>query len=848
MKKISILGIALFAALFCGCSDEVEEIGNVPVGQNTLIANIDGIQSRTSVDADGAGVLWSKGDAIGVYTSEGNFVKYDLVSGVGEKTAVFSLNDAGKNLESGETPLFAVYPYQYAGCEVVKIDKEETQYNRFKMSLPQTIDYTTCSNGPMFAVVKDNQLSFDHMTGLLKLSMKAIPENAAKIKLQAPVLWGSFNGYYKNQDGTYKIPVLESVSDKVDNSELIINLPTGTDNKITTGNLYIPMAAFRYSYLDVFFYDTEDNLLDFRRKTKEFTVERGAIYSMAEIEVTKALEVDTKDNFYKAVEEGKVNITVTSKIELDKDIALVSTSKISFKVAPAIAENVKFTKGDNCTITTFTIGYPYAVAEESAALTNLDLNLPECKVVLQSTDESQSTYSAMDEKSMGVLNGQVNAGELAISKVQASITAKSIYLADYVCLDKMTITGNVTLESLITSSKSFLLRVLVTSGSSVNETTISGIEGESCGLEDYWIDENASPRMARSLNLISAVNASAWDGISKKEPAKTTNGEYVIRLAEELAWFMSVDPPTAAKAGDLKKTIVSNVKLMRNIDLQGYPWVGAVIKEATFDGNNKTIYNLNIEQFIMNQQGTVYTPEACVGLFAAAYKDAIIKNLTLDGVTITCSTGSPKWVGSLVGYSYGATAYTNCVAKNVNINMTGGTSYRVGGLIGYIEGFNKLNEPKSVVLTNCEVNTATIAATFSYGGLVGSMYDSATFDNCMTSGITLNLNDSPWNYGYVSKFIGDIANSVTSYNRTILIKDCTAEDLTDTEKANLRFDRVVAEQNSSYLSGTYVGGCKWCGLVEPVAGVLENNKFTIEVTENGTIKTLVNGIDFNVCQ
>lgn len=842
MKKISILGVALFAALFCGCTDEVEETGAVPAGQNTLIANIDGIQSRTSVDADGAGVLWSKNDAIGVYTSKGNFVKYELMSGEGKKTAVFS--SSSENLGIDEIPLFAVYPYQYAGCNAVKIDKEETQYNRFKMSLPQTMDYTTCSNGPMFATISDHQLTFNHMTGLLKLSMSSIPDNAAKIKLQAPVLWGSFNGYYKNQDGTYKTPVLESVSDNVDNSELIINLPADNEGKITKGDLYIPMAAFRYSYLNVFFYDGEDNLLDSRRKTQEFTIERGAIYSMAEIEVAKAVEVATKDAFYQAVADNSVNIMVTNSIELDQDVELGGTSKISFKFAPVIEDGVTFVKGGNCTIKTFTLGYPYAVAKDDAALTTLNLNLPECKVVLQSTDESSETYNAMEEKSMAVWNEEVAAEALAISKVQASITAKSIYLADNVCLDKMIITGNIALETLTTSNGSFLLRVLVESGSSVDETAINGIEGESCGLEDYWVDENISRAMARSLNLISAVNASAWDGITKKEPAKTTNGEYVIRLAEELAWFMSVDPPTAAKAGNLKKTMESNVRLVRNIDLQGHPWVGAVIGTASFNGNNKTIYNLNIEQFVMNQQGTIYTPEACVGLFAAAYEGAKIENITLDGVTITCTVGSPKWVGSLVGYSYGASVYTNCVAKNVNINMTGGTSYRVGGLIGYIEGFSKNNEPASVVLTDCEVNTATIAATFSYGGLVGSMYDSATFDGCKTSDITLNLNDSPYYYGYVSKFIGDIANSATSYNRTVLINNCTTDDLTTSEKTALRFNQVVTEQNSTYLSGTYVGGCKWCGLVEPVAGVLDNGKFVIKVDNN----ILVNGQDFNVCQ
>lgn len=840
MKKISILGIALFAALFCGCSDEVEEIGNVPAGQNTLIASIDGIQSRTSVDADGAGVLWSKGDAIGVYTSEGNFVKYDLVSGVGEKTAVFSLNDVNKSLGADETLLYAVYP-----VDKVNASADQTQYGRFQMTLPATMDYTTCSNGPMFAFVSGNNVSFKHLAGLLKISMNSIPESAKTVKVEVGNICGLFNIYYKTTDGR-EYPILEKVNEGVNRNDLTITLPA--ENGITKGDLFIPLAVGSYPGLKVSFYDGNSNLLDARSKTTPFTVNRGEIYAMAEINVAQAVEVSTADAFYNAVETDKsADIKVTAAITLNKDIALVNTSKITFAVAPTINEGVKFTKGSGCSIQSFTLVYPYSVAADEASTTVFNIELKGCKVYLQSTGESEDAHDLMQIKLFDLEENK----DVLISKVTAIVNSiSSIYLGENVCLDKLTVTGT----GINVSGKSgYLIRMHINAGSSVvydgGFLVDGGFASDTYG-EGWWITGEGSlidSSNARSSTTVVPSSAKVWDGKNTKKPM-LLSGVYQITTGEELAWFMSKKPPTAVTAPSLTVTMDESAKLRYNIDLNNHPWVGGVIKNATFNGNNKTIYNLNIEQFVMDQQGTIYTPDACVGLFAAAYEGAKIENLHLGGVTITCSTGSPKWVGSLVGYSYGATTYTNCVAKNVNINMTGGTSYRVGGLIGYIEGFNKLNEPESVVLTNCEVNTATIAATFSYGGLVGSMYDSATFDNCKTSGITLNLNSSSWNYGYVSKFIGDIANSATSYKRTILIKDCTTDELTDTEKANLRFDKVVDEQKSSYLSGTYVGGCKWCGLVEPVAGVLENDKFIIKVTENGVEKTLKNGIDFNVCQ
>ncbi len=845
MKKISILGIALFAALFCGCSDEVEEIGTVPAGQNTLTASIDGIQSRTSIDMDGSGVLWSKSDEIGVYTSKGNLVKYALKLGENTKTAIFS---NAQNLEEGETPLFAVYPYQYTEGNAVVV---QDNYGRIQMKLPQTMDYTTCSNGPMFALVNGNNLSFSHMAGLLKLSMNSIPTTATKMEVETKAMYGLFNGYYKLNDGTYQVPVLEKVVEEGNQTTMTINLSTSEQNRLSNGakSLFIPMAAGTYESLKVRFYNGEGGLLDSRSKTTSFTIERGGIYAMAEIDVKEATSVSDAEAFYKAITDGTADVKVTAAIALDRDIELSSTSKITFEKAPTISNSAKFKAAveKNAAISSFTLVYPYGVAADDASVTNLDIDLSGCKVMLYSTDETEKTREEMDEKSMDYLNENVTADQFAISKVHASIAAKSIYMAANVCLDKMTIKSNV--ESFTTATGSFLLRVLIKSGASVGETDFSATDGEGCGLEDYWVDENQSNRMARSLDLVPSVNALVWDGISKKKPAQLANGEYIIKLAEELAWFMSVDPPTAAKAGDLAVTMQSSARLMKNIDLNNHPWVGGVIKNATFNGNNKTIYNLHIQQFVMDQQGTIYTPDACVGLFAAAYEGAKIVNLNLDGVTITCSTGSPKWVGSLVGYSYGASAYTNCKAQNVDINMTGATSYRVGGLIGYIEGFDKKNDPESVVLTGCEVNNATIAATFSYGGLVGSMYDSATFTNCKTSGITLNLNNAPWNYGYVSNFIGDIANAATSYSRTIKIKNCTATDLTAADKSRLGFNKVVGEQKSAYLNGTFMGNCPWCGLVEPVAGVLENGKFNIVVTtENAADKTLVRGVDFNVCQ
>ena len=323
-----------------------------------------------------------------------------------------------------------------------------------------------------------------------------------------------------------------------------------------------------------------------------------------------------------------------------------------------------------------------------------------------------------------------------------------------------------------------------------------------------------------------------WDGTTKTQPQKEGN-VYQIKSAAELAWFQSKQAPTSVTAASLPVTVDADAKLCVDINLNNKPWLGMVINGKTFDGGKHTISNLNMSQYLLNQQATIYTPEACIGLFAAVYGNAAIKDITLDRVTIEPSAEkSPKWVGSLVGYSKGTgTTYTNCIAKNVKILTKGTNSFRVGGLIGYIEK-NKGTSDATATLTGCKVETANIAASFSYGGLVGSLYDSVTFTDCHTSNITLALNgDCTSNLGYVSKFIGDVANN-TTHNRVIIFNNCSADLLTSQEQAALNFSAVASQQKKS---GTYTP-------VSPFVGIVDvTNEMTIKVGD----KTLVNGTDYN---
>lgn len=140
------------------------------------------------------------------------------------------------------------------------------------------------------------------------------------------------------------------------------------------------------------------------------------------------------------------------------------------------------------------------------------------------------------------------------------------------------------------------------------------------------------------------------------------------------------------------------IKLMNDIDLSDIKWTGiASIPEkaftGTFDGNGKTIYNLN---------GTE-------GLFK--YNNGTIKNVYLKNVKIKRDGGN---LGAIAGMNQGT--IFGCVADG---NIEGlGESYSVGGIAGWNRGG---------IIEGCisSCNTKGMTA----GGIVGSCFKDQSFVN-----------------------------------------------------------------------------------------------------------------------
>lgn len=799
--KATCMAVAALAAL--GCSQEEWTNASAPKGNTTIVASFDrpGADTRTSV-VEETKVVWNSGDAFGLF--------YTKEAGVNSVTpfTCSTLDETKDNtraffdgtLDGEAETSYAVYPYKDG-------DRMELDGTTVTMVLPASIDYDKenqqRSNGPMYAAATDitNPIQFHHLAGLLKLTISsAIQAEAKKFVIKADkAIAGTCTA-----DLGADSPVLavKGEGSKTITVNLYFTEPT---SGLTT--FYIPVLAGTYGTLSAQLFGENDQALFGAKEWKDIEVKRAGIRSASFgfVEINAGISstnTTIAEAIKKVIPESPTEKTIT-EVQIDgnidatnegqiTDIALPvydkSDIKLSLAAVPTTSADKPLTLSDatntgvadpTTAMNTVTVSIPEVGEQQNAPV--LKIEMPSTTVVLDANDGNKATY------------GQVTA---------------------------TTATNTLVIKEGVTVKK------LIVKGGNVE---IHGIVEELVRDSNYPKLVAVSSFGAADIKTVTDPGnftfTSTWDGLSQSEP---TAGN--IYTAAQLAFYQSKQAPTDKNAKSLTPTLTEAITtLYADIDLADKPWLGMVIEEKTFDGNGHTVSNLNMSQYILNQQETTYTPQACIGFFAAAYGVVTIKDITLDHVTIRpAAPSSPKWVGSLVGYSRGnVTTYENCVAKNVDIFTHGVSSYRVGGLIGYIEADGAAENTATATLTGCKVEVATIAASFSYGGLIGSMYDSVTLSNCSTSGITLNLNGECDNtYGYVSNFIGDIANNGTK-KRTVIIEDCKTDALTPADEDRLKIP---------------MGGSKWCGIVEPVSVL----NFTIKVITNGNSETLSAGTDFNV--
>lgn len=225
--KHRFFSIFALAGLLLG-SCAVEE---VPVTEHTILAVIEGDQTRTSV-SDGGVFSWSAGDQVWLQTTNGSVVG-TLSSGAGTSRASFSTG-----VFIGDLTDKAVYPYNASHS----ISGEELSF-----VLPTSYDLgsnLTNTNAAMYGVDVDGTIRFNHLAGVMRFVFKNAPVGTDKFQI---TLDKKINGTF-TADLTEVLPVIET-SAASSESEKTVTLNFDALQSVSDICLYVPLPVGTYMTL-----------------------------------------------------------------------------------------------------------------------------------------------------------------------------------------------------------------------------------------------------------------------------------------------------------------------------------------------------------------------------------------------------------------------------------------------------------------------------------------------------------------------------------------------------------------------------------------------------------------------
>lgn len=172
-------------------------------------------------------------------------------------------------------------------------------------------------------------------------------------------------------------------------------------------------------------------------------------------------------------------------------------------------------------------------------------------------------------------------------------------------------------------------------------------------------------------------------------------------------------------------TAGGNIVLMNDIDMAGYEWPHIRANNAiVLDGNGKTISGLNATQ-------TVDDGFKNFALIASAWNTVEIKNLTVDGATVTGNGMENSHGAVLVGANWGKATITNVTVKNSTISNCDRSSV----LIAY-------NYDAPAEITGCTVENCNINSIGTAGALLGyNNGQASTISGCTVKNTTISSSE-----------------------------------------------------------------------------------------------------------
>ena len=248
---------------------------------------------------------------------------------------------------------------------------------------------------------------------------------------------------------------------------------------------------------------------------------------------------------------------------------------------------------------------------------------------------------------------------------------------------------------------------------------------------------------ALKVDETAAIKELVVNDVAKENTDYELNGNtYTIKTLAGMFWLAKEVNKGSSFAGKI-------VELGNDIDLYNLPWTpigyncnpkAPVTFDGTFDGNDNTISNLNVDT-----STSELGEHAPAGLFGYASTNAVIKDLKIKDVNIKAL----NYAGAVVGYLQ--SLHKTYIAKVENCEVESGTITVVTGL----------NDKSEYDYGN------------SAGGITGYVCYGTTVSNCSVKGITIT------GYREMGGIVGrvNLAKFKSKYVCTVTLTSCSVTDV-----------------------------------------------------------------------
>lgn len=338
--KLRFFSIFVLAGLLLS-SCAVDE---VPVTEHTILAVMEGDQTRSSVTDEGV-FSWSAGDQVWLQTTNGSVVG-TLSSGAGTSSAEFTYGGF-----VGEMTGKAVYPYN---------DGHSISEEVLNFVLPASYDLgssLTNTNAAMYGINVGGTIKFNHLAGVMRFKFKDVPAGVNKFTI---TLDKKINGTF-TADLAEEYPVIETSSASAA-SEKTITLNFIALTAKSDISIYVPLPVGTYNSLELGLYDDSQAVWTYSKSVTN-TVSRKSLKLMPVVTLGGSVDGDIEGGEADLSANGTANSYIVSKSgtykfstvkgNSSKSVGAVSSAEVLWEtfgteVTPNVGDlvkNVKYADG-----------------------------------------------------------------------------------------------------------------------------------------------------------------------------------------------------------------------------------------------------------------------------------------------------------------------------------------------------------------------------------------------------------------------------------------------------------------------------------------------------------------------